>query len=101
MAICAGHEFRPLPSKPSWHRPVLLDREGENVHITEGNRGKVAEVEYEFTPEAPLLRMGGEEMLSGLSYARPVRIVVKATCVDRSTLMPFRRAAAVSQRLGS
>lgn len=70
-------------SGQTWYVPFdslkWVPRVGENVHITEGNRGKVAEVEYEFTPEAPPVRVGGEEMPSGLSYARPVRIVVKAT----------------------
>jgi hypothetical protein len=70
-------------SGQTWYVPFdtleWVPRVGESVHVAGGSRGKVAEVEYEFTPEAPPLRMGGEEMPGGRSYARPLRIVVKVS----------------------
>jgi hypothetical protein len=66
----------------TWYLPFdMLEgipRVGESIQV-DGNRGRVAEIEYEFMPVAPPLRMGGEEMPVGRSYARPVRVVVKAS----------------------
>ena len=69
-------------SGKTWYLPFdmleAIPRVGESI-LVDGERGTVAEVEYEFTPVGPPVRMGGEEMPGDRSYASPVRVVVRAS----------------------
>lgn len=69
-------------SGKTWYVPFeILDavpRIGEKVQVAD-NCGRVAEIEYEFTEVGPPTRMDGEEMPGGRSYARPVRVVIRAS----------------------
>ena len=64
----------------TWHVPFdtlpVIPRVGETMHLAGGSAGKVAEVQYELAPmEAPI--DVAREMPVGVSYVRPVRIVIK------------------------
>ena len=63
----------------TWYVPFdtlpAIPRVGETIRLN-GNAGNVAEVEYEFAPEAAPVRVA-REMPAGVSYARPVRIVIR------------------------
>jgi hypothetical protein len=50
---------------------------GEKIRFAGGNSGKVAEVEYEFTPEEAAPVEVARVMPATASYARPVRIVIR------------------------
>jgi hypothetical protein len=67
-------------SEQTWHVPFdtlqAIPRVGENIRLVGGKAGKVAEVEYEFAPEAAPVRVA-REMPAAASYARPVRIVIR------------------------
>ena len=64
----------------TWHVPFdtlpAIPRVGEKIRLTGGSTGKVAEVEYEFAPEAAPIRVA-REMPTAASYARPTRIVIR------------------------
>lgn len=68
-------------SGQTWHVPFdtldYIPRVGENISIVAGKSGVVAKVEYEFAPTRPPVALD-REMPDKLSYARPVRIVIKA-----------------------
>jgi hypothetical protein len=67
-------------SGQTWHVPFdslqAIPRVGEKIRLAGGSAGKVAEVEYEFAPEAAPVRVA-REMPDAASYARPVRIVIR------------------------
>jgi hypothetical protein len=67
-------------SEQTWHVPFdtlqAIPRVGEQIRLASGSAGKVAEVEYEFAPEAAPVRVA-REMPAAASYARPVRIVIR------------------------
>ena len=67
-------------SEQTWHVPFdtlqAIPRVGEQIRLANGSAGKVAEVEYEFAPEAAPVRVA-REMPDAASYARPVRIVIR------------------------
>jgi hypothetical protein len=67
-------------SGQTWHVPFdtlkAIPRVGENIRLAGGSAGKVAEVEYEFAPEAAPVAVA-REMPAAASYARPVRIVIR------------------------
>jgi hypothetical protein len=67
-------------SGQTWYVPFdtlpVIPRVGEIIRLTGGSAGQVAEVEYEFAPEAAPVRVA-REMPAGVSYARPVRIVIR------------------------
>jgi hypothetical protein len=69
-------------SGQTWYVPFdtleWIPRVGETIQVAGGNRGTVSEVEYEFTPQPPPVRVG-EEMAGDRLYARPVRILVKVS----------------------
>jgi len=64
----------------TWYVPFenlqAIPRVGEKIRLDNGNTGKVSEVEYEFEPEAAPVELA-REMPSSVSYARPVRILVR------------------------
>jgi hypothetical protein len=64
----------------TWHVPFHslqgIPRVGEKIRLAGGSSGKVAEVEYEFAPEAAPVEVA-REMPAAASYARPVRIVIR------------------------
>jgi hypothetical protein len=64
----------------TWHIPFdtlpVIPRMGEQIRLTDGSAGTVAEVEYEFTPEAVPVGVA-RIMPAAASYARPVRIVIR------------------------
>jgi hypothetical protein len=64
----------------TWHIPFdtlqVIPRVGETIRLAGANAGKVAQVEYEFAPEAAPIELAREMPAAG-SYARPVRIVVR------------------------
>jgi hypothetical protein len=67
-------------SGKTWHVPFdslqAIPRVGETIRLAGGSAGKVSEVEYEFEPDAAPVRVA-EQMPADLSYAKPVRIVVR------------------------
>jgi hypothetical protein len=67
-------------SGQTWHVPFdtlpVIPRVGETIRLTGGSAGQVAEVEYECTPEMAPVRVA-REMPAGVSYARPVRRVIR------------------------
>ena len=67
-------------SEQTWHVPFdtlpVIPRVGEKIRLAGGSAGQVAEVEYEFAPEAAPVRVA-REMPTTASYARPVRIVIR------------------------
>ena len=69
-------------SGKTWYLPCemleAIPRVGEDIQV-DGYRGRVTDIEYEFDPIGPPLRMGGEEMPGGRSYAKPVRIIIRAS----------------------
>jgi len=69
-------------SRKTWRVPFdalqAIPRVGESIRLAGASAGKVAEVEYEFAPDAAPVRVA-EEMPGDLSYARPVRIVIKVS----------------------
>jgi hypothetical protein len=56
--------------------PGPIPRVGEKIRLAGDGVGKVAEVEYEFAPEAAPVRVA-REMPDAALYARPVRIVIR------------------------
>lgn len=68
-------------SGQTWYVPFdtleWIPRVGETIQLTGGNRGTVTQVEYEFEPEAPPVRVAEQMPLDRL-YARPGRVLVKA-----------------------
>jgi hypothetical protein len=68
-------------SGQTWYVPFdtleWIPRVGEIIQVTGGNRGTVTQVEYEFTPEPPPVRVA-EEMPADRLYARGGRVLVKA-----------------------
>ena len=67
-------------SEQTWHVPFdtlqAIPRVGEKIRLAGGSAGQVAEVEYEFAPEAAPVRVA-REMPTTASYARPIRIVIR------------------------
>ena len=67
-------------SGQTWYVPfdalLTIPRVGERINLTGSSTGKVTDVEYEFAPMATPVRVA-REMPDAVSYARPVRIVVK------------------------
>jgi hypothetical protein len=63
-----------------WHVPFetlqAIPRMGETIRLADGSAGNVTEVEYEFAPQAAPVSVA-KEMPSAVSYARPVRIVIR------------------------
>ena len=68
-------------SGQTWYVPFdaleWIPRVGETIQVADGNRGTVTQVEYEFTPEPPPVRVA-EQMPPDRLYARPGRVLVKA-----------------------
>jgi hypothetical protein len=68
-------------SGQTWHVPFdtlnYVPRLGETISFGAGNSGVVAKVEYEFAPTPPPVELD-REMPANFSYARPVRVVIKA-----------------------
>jgi hypothetical protein len=68
-------------SGQSWHVPFdalhHIPRVGENIRFGAGNRGVVTKVEYEFAVTPPPVELV-RELPANFSYARPVRVVIKA-----------------------
>jgi hypothetical protein len=64
----------------TWHVPFdtlpAIPRVGEKIRLADGRTGQVAEVEYEFAPEAAPVALA-RAMPATASYARPVRIVIR------------------------
>ena len=64
----------------TWHVPFDalqgIPRVGETIRLAGGGAGKVAEVEYDFAPEAAPIELA-REMPAGALYADPVRIVIR------------------------
>lgn len=64
----------------TWHVPFdklrMIPRVGETIRLIGGSAGKVVEVEYALVPEGAPVDVA-REMPVGLSYARPVRIVIR------------------------
>jgi hypothetical protein len=64
----------------TWHVPFdslpVVPRVGETIRLADGSAGKVVEVEYELAPEGAPVDVA-REMPAGMSYARPVRIVIR------------------------
>jgi len=64
----------------TWHVPFdalpVVPRVGETIRFASGGAGKVVAVDYELAPEGAPIDVA-REMPAGLSYARPVRIVVR------------------------
>jgi hypothetical protein len=75
-AQCLGVEM----AGQTWHVPFdtleALPRMGEKIRLAGGSTGTVAEVEYEFAPEAAPVRVA-RETPAAAAYARPVRIVIR------------------------
>ena len=67
-------------SGQTWHVPFdtlpAIPRVGESIRFGAGKSGVVKEVEYEFATEAPPVELA-REMPANVSYARPVRVVIK------------------------
>jgi hypothetical protein len=67
-------------SEQTWHVPFdtlkAIPRMGEKIRLAGGSAGNVAEVAYEFVPEAAPVALA-REMPTAASYARPVRIVIR------------------------
>jgi hypothetical protein len=67
-------------SGQTWYVPFdtleWIPRLGESIQVAGASRGKVAEVEYEFAPDTPPVRVG-EKMSGDRLYARPMRIKIK------------------------
>jgi hypothetical protein len=67
-------------SGQTWYVPFdtlpTIPRVGEKIRLTGSSASKVAEVEYEFAPEAAPVAVA-REMPATASYARPVRIVIR------------------------
>ncbi len=67
-------------SGQTWHVPFdtlpVIPRVGERIRLAGGGMGQVAEVEYEFAPEAAPIRVA-REMPTAALYARPTRIVIR------------------------
>lgn len=65
-----------------WYVPFdslgCVPRLGEKIQVEGANTGTVTEVEYQFTPSNPPVRVG-EEMSDDRRYARPLRIRIKAS----------------------
>jgi hypothetical protein len=55
-----------------------VPRVGESIQIEGASAGKVAEVEYQFTPANPPVRLG-EEMSADRLYARPKQIRIRVS----------------------
>lgn len=68
-------------SGQTWHVPFdtlqYIPRLGENICIGANNSGVVAKVEYEFAPTPPPVELD-RQMPANFSYARAVRVVIKA-----------------------
>lgn len=68
-------------SGQTWRVPFdtlhCIPRVGENIRFGVGNSGVVSAVEYEFAPMPPPVELD-REMPANFSYARPVRVVIKA-----------------------
>jgi hypothetical protein len=54
----------------------MVPRVGDSIRFAAGKSGVVKEVEYELAPESPRVELG-REMPANVSYARPVRVVIK------------------------
>jgi hypothetical protein len=66
-------------SGQTWHIPLdnlhMVPRVGDSIRFA-AKSGVVKEVEYELAPESPRVELG-REMPANVSYARPVRVVIK------------------------
>jgi hypothetical protein len=64
----------------TWHVPFdtlpVIPRVGETIRLAGGSAGHVVDVEYELAPEGAPVDVA-REMPAGVSYARPVRIVIR------------------------
>jgi hypothetical protein len=64
----------------TWHVPFdtlqVIPRVGERIRLAGGSVGRVAEVEYEFAPEAAPVELA-RAMPTNASYARPIRILLR------------------------
>jgi hypothetical protein len=69
-------------SGQTWYVPFdtleWIPRLGESVQVAGAGQGKVTEVEYEFAPDTPPVRVG-EKMSGDRSYVRPMRIKIKVS----------------------
>ena len=64
----------------TWYVPFgtlpAIPRVGEKIRLADGSTGQVAEVEYEFAPEAAPVAVA-RAMPTDVSYAKAVRIVIR------------------------
>jgi hypothetical protein len=69
-------------SGETWYVPFdtleWVPRVGESIQVEGRRAGKVAEVEYQFTPANPPVRVG-EKMSGDRLYARPKQIRVRVS----------------------